>query len=172
VLCISQDHLRFGTRDLDHHVLASVENTDSWYARKGDLQSGFSLYVLMVPSSGITVTVDGERLTCGGFSLGETICFGSLEFIADFFGGLCLSLGREGSDATVIGATHNGPPSPLRAMIWDSAEEFHTTSDGEGGYDLPSRIRHGAGASPAPTATISWPENTPTAQAMVMIPPW
>jgi hypothetical protein len=71
-----------------------------------------------------------------------------------------------------MGSTHSGPPSPLWAMIWDSAEEFHMTSGGEGGFILPSPRRHGVGASPAPATTISWLENTPATQAMMMIPPW
>jgi hypothetical protein len=37
----------------------------------------------MVPSCVITVIVDGERLTCSGFSLGKTIRLGRFEFIAD-----------------------------------------------------------------------------------------
>jgi hypothetical protein len=69
--------------DLDHPVLGGTENTDSWHAKKRDLQRAFSLNVLMVSSSMITITTDGERLTCGGFSLGETIHIRSFEFIAD-----------------------------------------------------------------------------------------
>jgi hypothetical protein len=45
----------------------------------------------MVPSSAITVSADGEHLTCGGFSLGETVHLGSFDFIADYFDGLNLS---------------------------------------------------------------------------------
>jgi hypothetical protein len=45
----------------------------------------------MFPLSAFAVTANGERLSCVGFSLGETIHFGSLEFIADRFGGLSLS---------------------------------------------------------------------------------
>jgi hypothetical protein len=37
----------------------------------------------MVPSSAITVAADSEHLMCGGFSLGETVCLGSFEFIVD-----------------------------------------------------------------------------------------
>jgi hypothetical protein len=37
----------------------------------------------MVPSSMITITTDGERLMCGGFTLGKTVYLGSIEFIAD-----------------------------------------------------------------------------------------
>jgi hypothetical protein len=177
VLCSSQDHLKTGTRDLGHHVLIGAENTDSWHAQKGDLQRAFSLYVLMVPASVLIVTTSGERLLCDGFTLGETICFGSLEFIADYFSGLSLSPRRDGSDAVVVGSSRSEPPSRLRAMIGDSLEEFHTASDGEGGVDLPSPRWHGTGASPTPATTISCPENAPTTHAMVTIPlqqaaPW
>jgi hypothetical protein len=70
VLCSSQDYLRTETRDLNHPVLASAENIDSWCARMGDLRHAFPLDVLMVPSSALVVTADGECLSCGGFSLG------------------------------------------------------------------------------------------------------
>jgi hypothetical protein len=51
--------------------------------RRGICNVLFSLNVPMVPSSMITITTDGERLTYGGFSLGETIHIRSFEFIAD-----------------------------------------------------------------------------------------
>jgi hypothetical protein len=54
----------------------------------------FPLNVLMVPSSMLTVASYGERLMCSGFCLGKTIRFGSLEFFADYFGVLSLSLLR------------------------------------------------------------------------------
>jgi hypothetical protein len=90
----------------------------------------------MVPSSTFAITTNGEHLSCGGFSLGETICFGSLEFITNCFSGLSLSPRRDGSDAAIMGSTCNGPPSPPRAMIGDSTDKFHTASDGEKGTDL------------------------------------
>jgi hypothetical protein len=61
VLHSLQDHLETGMRDLD-----SAKNTNKWCARKGDLQRAFPLDFLMVPSSTITVAVDGEHLMCGG----------------------------------------------------------------------------------------------------------
>jgi hypothetical protein len=76
----------------------------------------------MVPSSAITITVDGECLSCDGFSLGKTIHFGSLEFTTD--------PRRDSSDAAIMGSTHSGPPSPLSAMTGYSTEEFHMASDG------------------------------------------
>jgi hypothetical protein len=96
------------------------------------LHRAFPLDVPMVLSSALTVTADGERLSCGGFSLGETICFGSLKFIIDLFGGLSLSSLGDGSDAIVMGSTSGRPPSPLWATMGDSTEEFHMTLDGEG----------------------------------------
>jgi hypothetical protein len=93
----------------------------------------------MVPSFAPTIADDSECLSCGGFSLDETVHFGSLEFITDCFGGLSLSPRGDGSDAAFMGSTHSRPRSPLRAMIRDSTEEFHTDSAGEGGSNLPSQ---------------------------------
>jgi hypothetical protein len=81
------------TSELEHVILttlyvAGTKNTDSWCARKGNLQRAFPLYVLMVHSSVLIVITDSECLTCSGFSLDETVHFGSLEFIVDCFGGL------------------------------------------------------------------------------------
>jgi hypothetical protein len=125
----------------------------------------------MVSSSALTVTSDGEHLSYNGFSHGETICFGSLEFIVDYFRGMSLSPRRDGSDTAIMGSTRNGPLSPLQVMIGDSTEEFHMASDREGGIDLPSPRRDSTEASPAPATTISWLKDTSTTQATVTIPP-
>jgi hypothetical protein len=45
----------------------------------------------MVHLLALTISADGECLTCSGFFLSETVHFGSLEFIADYFSGLSLS---------------------------------------------------------------------------------
>jgi hypothetical protein len=37
VLCSLQDHLEIRMRNLDHPVLTSAENTDSWHTSKGNL---------------------------------------------------------------------------------------------------------------------------------------
>jgi hypothetical protein len=125
----------------------------------------------MVPSFAITVTADGERLTCGGFSLGESVRLGSFEFITDYFGGLSRSPRRGDSGAAFMGSTHNGTPSPQRTMIEDSIEEFLTTSSGEGGFSLSSPRRSGAEAPLAPVTTTLWTENTLPTQAMMTVPP-
>jgi hypothetical protein len=90
-----------------------------------DLHHAFPLDVPMVPSSVLAIFADGECLTYDGFSHGETIHLWSLEFIANRFSGLSLSPRGSDSDATLVGSTCGGPPSPLRAMIEDSTEEFH-----------------------------------------------
>jgi hypothetical protein len=113
VLYSSQDHLKTGSRNLDHPVLTGVKNTDSWRVSKGDLHPAFSLDILMVPSSVLAVAANGEPLSCGGFSLGETIHFGSLKFITYRFGGLSLSPMGHRSDAIIMGSAHGRPPSPL-----------------------------------------------------------
>jgi hypothetical protein len=136
VICSSQDHFRTGMRDLDHPVLADAKNIDIWHARKRDLQRAFPLDVTMVPSSTITITANGEHLTCGGFSPGETVCLGNFEFIVDYFGGLRRHL---------HGSTCSGTPSPWWAMIEDSVEEFLMASNEEGGG--------GASTSPLPGGT-------------------
>jgi hypothetical protein len=118
-------------------------------------------------SSALAVAANGERLSGGGFSLGETIHFGSIEFITDFFGNLSLPPRRDISDAAVMGSIHSGPPSPLRAMIGNYTEEFHTALDGKEGGGSTSPLQK----APAPATTISWPENTPNTQAMTIIPP-
>jgi hypothetical protein len=48
--------------------------------------------ILIVQSLVFITTTDAERSPCEGFHLGETIRFRSLEFIANRFGGLSLSL--------------------------------------------------------------------------------
>jgi hypothetical protein len=83
----------------------------------------------------LTVTADSERPSSDVFSLGETIRFGSLEFIVDHFGGLSLSPIRD--TAVMMDSTHGGTLSPLWATTEDSVEEFHKVSDGEGRIDLP-----------------------------------
>jgi hypothetical protein len=113
----------------------------------------------MVPPSVITIAANDECLMCSGFSLGETVHFGSFKFIADHFNGLRLSPRRGDSGAAFMGLTHSGTPSLCQAMIEDSAKEFHMASGGEG-------------ASPTPVTTTPWMENVPATQATMTVPPW
>jgi hypothetical protein len=124
----------------------------------------------MVPSSVLAITVDGERLSCSGFSLGETICFGSLEFIISRFGFLSLSPLGYGLGVAVMGPTHSGTPLPQQTMAGDSAEGFPIAHGEKGWTDLPSPRRHDAEAPPASTMTALRPENPWTNQATTTIP--
>jgi hypothetical protein len=90
VLQYSQDQLRTGTCDLEQPISCRWKNTNSWHARKGDLQRAFSLDIPMVISSKLSFIANGNNLTSVGLTPGKTICFGSLELTADRFG--CLTL--------------------------------------------------------------------------------
>jgi hypothetical protein len=168
VLGSLQDHLKTGTRDLDHPILASAKNTNSWHARKRDLQPTFCLDVLMVPSSVISIT--GERLTCDGFSLGETVRLGNFEFVVDYFSGLSLSPRRGNAGTAFMGTTHSGASTPRWPMIEDSAEEFLMVSHGYEGSGLPSPRRCGTGASLALIKSTPRMENAPATQATMTVP--
>jgi hypothetical protein len=77
----------------------------------------------MVPSFAITVATDGERLTCGRFSLGEPVHLGNFEFVTDYFGGLSLSPRRDDSGTAFIGSTRCGASTLRWAMIEDSTKD-------------------------------------------------
>jgi hypothetical protein len=125
----------------------------------------------MVPSSALTITTDRERPLCDVFSIDKTINFRCLKFITDYFGALSPSPLGDGSDAIVMGSTHNWPLSPLRAMPGNPTKEFHTTSDREGRINLPSPRRHDIGVSTIPTTTIPCSETALTTQSMMTILP-
>jgi hypothetical protein len=102
----------------------------------------------MVPSLALTIAADGKRLSCGGFFLGESIHFGSLEFITDRFGGLSLSRLGDGSCVIIMGPAHGGPPLQSWTMVGLPPRGFLWAPDGEGRTDLPSPRRHGIEAPP------------------------
>jgi hypothetical protein len=116
--------------------LACAKNTDNWCTWKGDLQRAFTLDVPMVPSYAIAIAADVERLTYGGFSLGKIVHLGNL-FITDYFSGLSFSPKRGDIGATFMGSTRSEAPTPRRAIIEESTEEFLTTSSLEGSFGLP-----------------------------------
>jgi hypothetical protein len=109
VLHSSQDHLRIGTRDLNHPISCQCKKHLQLARQERHLQHAFLLDVLMVPASVLTVAAGGECLLCGGFSRGKTIRFESLEFIANHFGGMSLSPMWDGSNAVVMDSARGGP---------------------------------------------------------------
>jgi hypothetical protein len=117
--------------NLDHLVLADAKNTDSWRAWKGDWKRAFPLDVPMVPSSSIAVAADGEHLTCGGFSLGKTVCLGNFDFITDYFGP------THSAGTAVMGPTRSGASTPWQTMIEDSVEESSRRQVGRGALASP-----------------------------------
>jgi hypothetical protein len=84
------------------------KSNDGWCTKKGDLQHAFPLNIPMVLSSAITIATDGEHLTCGGFSLSETVHLENFEFITDYFDGLSLSCGRGNASPAFMSPTHSG----------------------------------------------------------------
>jgi hypothetical protein len=137
VLVVRETTLELETRDLDHRVICRCIKHRRLAHQEGRFAACFSLDVLMVHSSMLTIATNGERLTCGGFSLGKTIHFESLEFITDCFCGLSLSPKGSDSGAIFMGTTHSGSPS-LQAMIEDSTNDLYTTSCREGSSGLPT----------------------------------
>jgi hypothetical protein len=123
----------------------------------------------MVHSSTLTITTDGEHLTCGGFSLGKTVHSGSLEFIVDCFGNLSFSPKGSDSSTVFLGMVHSGSPS-LGTILEGSKDEFYMASSREGSSSLPDSWRHNMGTLPAPITTTPWPEDALTSLTMRTVP--
>jgi hypothetical protein len=128
----------------------------------------FPLNISMVHSSILVITTDSKHLTYGVFSLGETVHFESLEFIADCFDNMSLSTKGSESSAVFIGTTSSGSP-PLCTILKGSTNEFYTASSGEGSSGLPISRRRSMGTPPAPIATAPWSKDAPTPQTMMTV---
>jgi hypothetical protein len=87
---------------------AGAKDIDGWCARKGDLHWAFPLDVSMVYSPKLTFITNGNNPIDVGLAPGETICFGSLEFITDRFGRSSRSPKEDDSCAVVVGMVHSG----------------------------------------------------------------
>jgi hypothetical protein len=85
----------------------------------------------MVYSPKLSFVANGSNPTDVGLTLGETTCFGSLEFTADHLSRLSLSPQEGDSGALFIGLVHSGSPS-LHTALQDSIDEGDAAS-GEGG---------------------------------------
>jgi hypothetical protein len=85
----------------------------------------------MVYSPKLSFIANVNNTTGLGLALGETICFGSMEFTADRLGRLSLSPEEGDSSAIFVGVVHSGSPL-LHIVPEDSSDESSTTS-GAGG---------------------------------------
>jgi hypothetical protein len=150
--------------------LAGAKNTIVGVPGRGICSVLFFDTVPMVPSSAFIATAGSERLLCDGFSLGETVRFGSLELIANRFGGPSLSPLGTGLGTTTMGPTYGRPMLPQRIMVGNPTEGFPMAPSGEGRTDLPFPGRHDVKASPTSTTMVLRPESPPANQAMTTIP--
>jgi hypothetical protein len=62
-------------------LFTSAKSTDSWHARKGDLQCDFPRDILMVYSSVLTVSTDGECLMCSASPSIKLFTLGALSLL-------------------------------------------------------------------------------------------
>jgi hypothetical protein len=127
---------------------ASTKNTKSWHVRKGDLQCAFPRDVPMVTSMKLSFIAYNNNSTSTGFTLGETIHFGSLEFTTDRLGHLNLSPKQWDSRAIFIGMVHSGSPT-LHTAFKDSSDEGSAAT------------RCNVVTPTIPITTTLVPENTP-----------
>jgi hypothetical protein len=81
----------------------------------------------MVHSPKLIVLGDDKHLTNIIFTHGKTIHFGSLEFIANHFSHLSLSVEGNDSDTVFVGMAHSGSSS-LHTVHEDSTDKGDTTS--------------------------------------------
>jgi hypothetical protein len=102
----------------------------------------------MVHSSTLIVTTEGEHLTCGGFSLGETVHFGSLEFIP--------------RGATQAPSSWERPTAGHLRYIPSSRAPLTSSTQ---------CLRHSMGTPPALIAITPLSDDAPTPQTKMMVLP-
>jgi hypothetical protein len=96
----------------------------------------FPLNILMIHSPKPTIIANNNNLTGIGFAWGETIRFGSLEFIANRFGNLSISPEGNDSDAVFMRMVHSRLSS-LHAILEESTDEDNIVSSGRANSDFP-----------------------------------
>jgi hypothetical protein len=90
----------------------------------------------MVHSPKPVIITDDEYQTGVDFTLGKTICYGSLEFITDGVGSLSLSTKGNDSGAIFMEMAQCRSPS-LHTILKDFADKFDIGSTKEGSPGIP-----------------------------------
>jgi hypothetical protein len=103
-----------------------------------------------------TTRLRSDKTIDTGFALGETIRFGSLEFIANRFSSLGLSPEGNDSGTVFVGTVHSGSSS-LHTILEEFANVDDTTSSG-GGTPHISRMQRCDPAYPHHNHTNTLPE--------------
>jgi hypothetical protein len=155
-------------RDLVDPVICRCRKHRQLACQEEAFVACFPLNVLMVHSSMLAITTDGEHLTCGGFSIGETVCFGNLEFITNCFGSRSLPLKGNDSGTVFVGTACSGSPS-WHAILEDSTDEFYTASSREGSSSFPISWRRSMVTPPVPITTTQRLEDAPTPQTIATV---
>jgi hypothetical protein len=78
---IHETNSRLETCDLAYPVIYRCRKHRQLAHHEGEFVACFPLNVLMVHSPKLIIVANGEHQTSGGLTLGESIRFGSLEFI-------------------------------------------------------------------------------------------
>jgi hypothetical protein len=131
----------------------------------------FPLNVSVVHSLKLVIITDSEDLTDISFTHGETIHFGSLEFIANHFSNLSLFDEGKASGAMFVGMAHNGSPS-LHTILEDSADEGDTTSSGGGSTGFPISLECNVVTPTIHITTTQPPEGIPSPLTIAIAPLW
>jgi hypothetical protein len=147
------------TCDLVDPIICRCRKHQRLACQAGGFVTCFPLKVSMVQSPKLTFIANSNNLTGAGFILGETICFGSLEFTADFFGNLSLSPEGNDSVAIFIELVHNGSPS-LHTILEESFDKGDTASGRGGNSGIPGRQGCNVVTPTVPIATTPPPEGT------------
>jgi hypothetical protein len=169
VFIIYETTLELETCDLVHHVICRCRKHQQLASQEGGFVVCFPLNILMVHSSTLVVTTNGEHLTCGGFSLGETVCFGILEFIAVCFGSLSHSPEENDSVTVSVGMARSGS-SLLHTILKDSIDKFYIASSGEGSSGFLVSWRHNMMTPPVPITTTPSPDDAPIPSTIATVP--
>jgi hypothetical protein len=125
----------------------------------------------MVSSLKLTFVANGNNTAGVGFTLGEIICLGSLEFTANHFVNQSLSPEGNDSGAIFIGMVHNGSLS-LHAVLEESSNEGNTASGRGGSSKFLGPQGCNVGTPTIPIYTTPPSENTPMLVTILEVQWW